>query len=165
MKNSLGQRIAALRKEKSFTQEEFSELLGVSAQAVSKWENDAACPDIMLLPKLAKILGVTTDLLLSGEKEPAAVYVPEEKRKSMEEMMLRVRVNSADGDKVSVNLPVAVIKVVLESGISIGDFGISTDAAQKIDFEKIFNLVEKGVMGKLVEVESSDGDTVEVFVE
>lgn len=165
MKKTLGHRISSLRKEKSLTQEELSELLGVSAQAVSKWENDAACPDIMLLPKLAKILGVTTDLLLSGEKEQDTVFVPQAERKSMEEMMLRVRVNSADGDKVSVNLPVAVIKVVLESGISIDDFGISTDAAQKIDFEKIFNLVEKGVMGKLVEVESSDGDTVEVFVE
>ncbi|MBR6506720.1 MAG: helix-turn-helix transcriptional regulator [Clostridia bacterium] len=165
MEKTLGHRILSLRKEKSLTQEELSELLGVSAQAVSKWENDAACPDIMLLPKLAKILGVTTDLLLSGEKEQDTVFVPQAERKSMEKMMLRVRVISSDGHKVNINLPVALVKVIVENGISIGNFGIEADAAQKIDFEKIFNLIEQGVMGKLVEVESAAGDTVEVFVE
>ena len=79
--------------------------------------------------------------------------------------MLRVRVISSDGHKVNINLPAALVKVIVENGISIGNFGIEADAAQKIDFEKIFNLIEQGVMGKLVEVESSDGDTVEVFVE
>ena len=165
MKNTLGQRIASLRKEKSLTQEELAETLGVSAQAVSKWENDVSCPDIMLLPRLADILGVTTDLLLSGEKEPDVVVIPEGKRKSMDELLLRIRINSAVGDKVKVNLPVSLVKVVIESGISMDNFGIDTGTAQKIYFEKIFNLIERGVMGKLVEINSADGDTVEIFVD
>ncbi len=165
MKNTLGQRIASLRKEKGLTQEELATSMGVSAQAVSKWENDISCPDIMLLPQLAGILGVTTDTLLSGEKEPVVAVVPEEQRKDMDKMMLRVRVNSYRGDKVNVNLPVSLIKVLIESGVPMDDFGIEAGVAQKIDFEKIFNLIDKGVIGKLVEVNSADGDTVEVFVE
>ncbi len=165
MKNTLGQRIAFLRKEKGLTQEELAVSLGVSAQAVSKWENDVSCPDIMLLPQLSKILGVTSDELLSGEKEPVVAIIPEEQRKNMEKMMLRVRVNSHRGDKVSVNLPVSLIKVLLDSGIPMDDFGIEAGIAQRIDFEKIFNLIDKGVIGKLVEVSSAEGDTVEVFVE
>ena len=61
---TLGKRIAALRKEKGLTQEQLAEKVGVSAQAVSKWENDVSCPDITLLPLLADILGVTVDELL-----------------------------------------------------------------------------------------------------
>ena len=61
---TLGKRIAMLRKEKGLTQEQLAEKVGVSAQAVSKWENDVSCPDITLLPLLADILGVTVDELL-----------------------------------------------------------------------------------------------------
>ncbi len=63
-KETLGKRIAQLRKEKGLTQEQLAEKVGVSAQAVSKWENDISCPDITLLPLLADILGVTVDELL-----------------------------------------------------------------------------------------------------
>ena len=63
-KETLGKRIAMLRKEKGYTQEQLAEKVGVSAQAVSKWENDVSCPDITLLPLLADILGVTVDELL-----------------------------------------------------------------------------------------------------
>lgn len=70
---TMGMRIAARRKELKMTQDALAQAVGVSAQAVSKWENDLSCPDIALLPKLAKILGVTTDFLLSGEQTPPTV--------------------------------------------------------------------------------------------
>lgn len=165
MNNTLGHRISVLRKEKGFTQEELAVKLGVSAQAVSKWENDVSCPDIMLIPSLAKILGVTSDMLLSGEKEPIAMIVPEDKRKNINQMMMFIRVNSADGDKVNVNLPLSLIKAVIESGASMGNMGIDIDGVKNIDFAKMFNLIDKGVIGKLVEVQSADGDTVEIYVE
>ena len=56
-KTTLGQKIGSLRREKEWTQEELAEKLGVSAQAVSKWENDVSCPDIMLLPEISKLFG------------------------------------------------------------------------------------------------------------
>lgn len=67
---SLGKRIMAHRKRLGLTQDQLAEKLGVTAQAVSKWENDLSCPDITMLPKLAQIFGVTTDALLGNEAEP-----------------------------------------------------------------------------------------------
>ncbi len=67
---SLGKRIMAHRKRLGLTQDQLAEKLGVTAQAVSKWENDLSCPDITMLPKLAQIFGVTTDALLGNEAKP-----------------------------------------------------------------------------------------------
>lgn len=67
MKHTLNENIAALRKEKGMTQEELAALLGVSGQAVSKWESGICCPDIGLLPALADIFGVTLDKLMGRE--------------------------------------------------------------------------------------------------
>ena len=69
MEHSMGKRIAACRKRMGLTQDALAEQLGVTAQAVSKWENDQSCPDITMLPKLAKLFGITTDELLGVERE------------------------------------------------------------------------------------------------
>ena len=61
MNETICRRIAKFRKDNNLTQEELATQLGVSSQAVSKWENDASCPDISLLPRLCKNLGITTD--------------------------------------------------------------------------------------------------------
>jgi len=59
--NALGRRIAFHRKKNGYTQEELAAKVGVSSQAVSKWEQQVNCPDIMLLPKLACIFGTSVD--------------------------------------------------------------------------------------------------------
>ena len=64
--NLLGERIAALRKAAGLTQEELGGAVGVSAQAVSRWECGGA-PDVMLLPALADKLGVAIDALFGRE--------------------------------------------------------------------------------------------------
>ena len=69
MEQTIGKRIMSLRKSRGMTQSQLAEQLGISAQAVSKWENDTSCPDITLLPKLAEIFQITTDALL-GVSEP-----------------------------------------------------------------------------------------------
>ena len=69
----LSERILALRKEKALTQEALAQRLGVSFQAVSKWENGQSCPDIALLPLLADVFEVTVDSLFgrqAKEKTP-----------------------------------------------------------------------------------------------
>jgi transcriptional regulator with XRE-family HTH domain len=167
MNESIGTRIARLRRARGFTQEELAEHLSVTAQAVSKWENDNSCPDISLLPALAKLLGVTTDTLLTGEAPPEAQLVPQENRKPLEQMMLRVRVLSHRGDKVKCNLPLTLVKAAMDAGLTEGgtiSIG-GTDMLKNIDWEQIFNLIDHGMIGKLVEVESAEGDTVEVYVE
>lgn len=64
-----GQRIAALRKDRGMTQEVLAKKLGVTNQAVSKWESDQCCPDIMQLPALADIFEISLDALF-GRTEP-----------------------------------------------------------------------------------------------
>lgn len=66
---TLGKRIVAHRKKLGLTQDALAEQLGVTAQAVSKWENDLSCPDIAMLPKLAGLFGITVDALLGVERE------------------------------------------------------------------------------------------------
>lgn len=68
---SVGQIIKFYRKEKGFTQSDLAEIIGVSIQAVSKWETDAGMPDISQIVPLAKALNVSTDTILgfSNDKE------------------------------------------------------------------------------------------------
>ena len=83
---TLGKRIMRNRKKLGLTQDQLAEKLGVTAQAVSKWENDQSCPDISMLPRLAEIFGVSTDELLGREPEqpvyegqveqPARTWIP-----------------------------------------------------------------------------------------
>ena len=62
---NIGKNIKQLRQQKNLTQEQVAEKLGVSYQAVSKWENNANTPDIALLPKIANLLGTSIDALFS----------------------------------------------------------------------------------------------------
>lgn len=64
MKLNIGETIKRLRKEREITQEEFSEILGVSCQSVSRWENNSCYPDIELIPTIAAFFGVSTDKLM-----------------------------------------------------------------------------------------------------
>lgn len=63
MKETMGQIIRRLRKERNLTQEELAELLGVTFQAVSKWENDSGMPDISQIVPIAHAFDVSTDVL------------------------------------------------------------------------------------------------------
>ena len=65
----VGEQISALRKAKGLTQSELGERLGVSFQAVSKWERGETLPDITLLPSLAKVLETTVDFILTGNEK------------------------------------------------------------------------------------------------
>ena len=61
----LGEKIKALRKQKNISQEILANYLGVSYQAVSKWENETTMPDVTLIPAIASFFGVTTDELFN----------------------------------------------------------------------------------------------------
>jgi len=166
MNETIGNRITKYRKEKGFTQEGLAEKLGVSSQAVSKWENDISCPDMGLLPPLCKLLGITTDELLTGNGS-AVRMLPEQDRKPLEDLTFRVRINSVAGDKVRVNLPMTLVKLCMEIGVDVVPnlSGENTDMLRSVDMKKVVEMVERGLIGKLVEIESADGDTIEVVVE
>lgn len=164
MANTLGSRIAEYRKAKGITQDELAEYMCVSSQAVSKWENDLSCPDIALLPRLADYFGVTIDKLLRGESSDTVRVVPEEERKDLNKMLLRISVNSSNGDIAKINLPLSLVKAALEIGIQMPQIS-GREALKDIDFGAILLAAESGVIGKLVEVKSADGDVVEIVIE
>ena len=64
MQHSIGKTIKELRKNRGLTQEELAEKIGVTAQAISKWENESGMPDLSQIVPLAHIFGVSTDTLL-----------------------------------------------------------------------------------------------------
>ena len=64
---NIGKNIKYLRQQQSMTQEQVAEHLGVTYQAVSKWENNTNTPDIALLPQIASLFGVSIDALFADE--------------------------------------------------------------------------------------------------
>jgi len=70
--SDIGCRIGALRREKGYTQERLAQILGITGQAISKWETGHGLPDIELLPALARTLEISIDVLLTGNKLTAA---------------------------------------------------------------------------------------------
>lgn len=81
----INEQISYLRREKGMTQEQLATALGVTNQSVSKWESGQNCPDIQLLPELARIFNVTIDSLMGCQTKD-----------SLGELMLRVRQHLSD---------------------------------------------------------------------
>ena len=161
---TLGTRIAEQRRKMNLTQDQLAEQMGVSSQAVSKWENDLSCPDISLLPSLSDLFGISIDELLRGESQKIVQVLPEGERKDLNKMLLRVRVNTAQGDIIKVNLPLSLVKVGLEIGMQLPEVS-NVSALKDIDLEAVLRMAESGVIGKLVEVESANGDNVEINID
>lgn len=160
---TLGTKISDLRKARKMTQDELADEMGVSSQAVSKWENDLSIPDLPILIQLAEYFHVTLDDLVR-EKEKTVELVAEEDRKNIENMFLRIYVDSKEGNRVRVNLPLALVKMAVEMGLDIPSL-TNNPALQGLDLNMIMKMIESGVIGKLVEVDGADGDHVEVIVE
>ena len=163
--SELNKNISALRKKKGITQEELAEGLGVTAQAVSKWENEISCPDIQLLPKIAELFDVSIDELMGVSKRNDVVMSSGQNKKSFEDLTLRIKIRSNDGEKVSINLPMPVVKAAVEMGINMSNVNSNISALNNIDIEQIISLAEQGVLGNLLEVDSGDGDTVNICIE
>lgn len=165
---SLGKRIQALRKEQALTQEQLAERMDVTAQAVSKWENDQSCPDIMSLPRLAQELHTTVDALLTGKSPaPDAPAVPV---KPAEELIVRIAIHPDDDARVCLNLPFRVFSLAAcydlltftfhaEQG-DIDAEKLAREMAQ-VDFRAIAALIAQGARGVLVSVQ----DTLTIWTE
>ena len=86
---TIGKVIRKYRKELGLTQEEMATSLGVNTPAVNKWENENTLPDINLLAPIARLLGISTDELLSFKDnltdEEVDVYIKELSKKLAKE--------------------------------------------------------------------------------
>lgn len=167
MARSIGERIQELRKKRNLTQAELAEKLDISPQAVSKWENDLAYPDITVLKQLSDILETSVDQILTDEVPPETSFLPESKRKNYEDLVFKIRIRDKK-DKVNVNLPLPLLDIFKDNKdafLQINDNTGTTQILNSIDFNKLIELAEKGILGKLIEIEGEDGETVEIFVE
>lgn len=165
---TLGSKISSLRKERGLTQSALADKLNISAQAISKWETDQAAPDISLLAPLAKILDTSIDYLLNeNAEEPETIFVPEPDERDYSKLILKIRVIDEE-DKVNINVPFLLVKQMLASGsnsFSNLTMGGTNIELMNEDFEKIVELIESGVLGKIVSISTQDGTSVEIYVE
>lgn len=163
---TLGRRIARLRLAKTATQERLAKELNVSPQAVSKWENDINYPDILLLPDLARFLGVSVDELLSGASA-SAQEIAAAQESAAEKSAAAVVSVAADEPAEDADQGIAT----QTSGFSFGKlFGKSMVKVEKND--EADGSKKKGVRlgngsakhGLHVYVVSDDGDVVDMCV-
>ena len=158
----IGSNIAALRKEKGITQEELANALGVSAQAVSKWENNSSCPDVSLLTDIADYFGVTVDALLrSGAEELTRADSPSTDNNAAAvrggKRNVRIKVTQPNGKETNVKVPFGVVKM----GLWVGNvFGLQRDAADKIGA-----LLDDPAAADILSVDGENGEHVTISIE
>ncbi|MCM1514641.1 MAG: helix-turn-helix domain-containing protein [Anaeroplasma bactoclasticum] len=169
---TFGMRLSRVRRENNLTQEDIAEKLHITAQAVSKWENDITSPDIDTLVKLSELLHISLDDLL-GKKGGQTQYVAEHDRKDINQMVFKIIIDSAEGDRVRINLPVSIIQLFTDGENNNGENNNGENNSlisgnkvlESIDFKQLILLVEQGIMGELVSIDSADGAHVTITVE
>ena len=182
---SLGRRIARLRLEYGMTQERLAMKMGVTAQAVSKWENDLSAPDITLLPELAKTFGVSVDQLLGvapivrdvvparavAPAEPGAAFEPEPESAPLPDRggrphTLHIQVHDGDdGDDVNINVPLGLASFVLGAGKKMpGNVNLNLNNAD-VDLDLVSEAIKHGEKGTLLDVDCGNGDHVTISLE
>ena len=111
---SIGENIARLRKEKGWTQVELGEKLGVSNQAVSKWESEMTFPDVMLLPHIAELFEVSIDDLYN-EAYQTDLIIEKSQNKNFDNEDNRVLVISVKSKDtvIKTRVPVKAIRALL----------------------------------------------------
>lgn len=153
---NIGNNIAALRKQKGITQEELANELGVSAQAVSKWENNSSCPDVSLLTDIADYFGVSVDSLLRSENETIIEDVKSEGAQShfiSSNKKINIRIVQQNGKENNVKVPFGFVRL----GLNIGSmFGIDKDIT-----ERIYALFHDNVTD-VVEVDTENGEHITI---
>ena len=156
--STLGARLQELRKQKGLTQEQLAEKLNITNQSVSKWEKDINAPDITLLVELADLFETSVDYLLGrGENKPMVNTT----HKSIDQLVFKIRILSADKDRVNINLPLSIVKILAKDG----ELKMLQDKKIDIDINQLIALAEQGVVGELVDIESAEGDKVKIVVE
>lgn len=143
---NIGNNISALRKEKGITQEELARALGLSAQAISKWENNSSCPDVSLLAPIADYFGVTVDDLLRADEDKIIrdKIKPEESENNLNcKKSIHIKIVQKNGKENNIKIPFKFARMGLNLATT---FGLDNEAADKISAiisqEKAGNIFE-----------------------
>ena len=147
---SIGENIARLRKEKGWTQAEFGEMLGVSNQAVSKWESEMSMPDVMILPQISKLFGISIESLYEeADDGDFIIDNPKNPISSDEDNRVLVILDEHNDSVVKTRVPVKAILALLANEDVIDDIDL---ADEEVDF------VRKIIGSKQTLFENSKGD-------
>ena len=142
MQIRLGEKIRTLRKERDMSQETLAAALGVSFQAVSKWENMASMPDVAMIPAIASFFGVSTDELFDfnryeTEEKVMAVcrraWAVRDERPEEAEAILREGLKQYPGNDIILNNLLCVIPVPERAGEAIAICQALTEGAKYED--------------------------------
>lgn len=135
----LGDKIAILRKQSGWSQEELAQKLEISRQSVSKWESGASIPDLEKIVKLSGLFGVSTDYLLKDEIEEISYTETDEapaefriREISLQEANDFMEITKQTAKKMSAAISACIISpvcLILLGGISEYKNTISEDAA------------------------------------
>lgn len=172
IRNSMGQFMAALRKANGMTQQEVADRLNVSNKAVSRWERDECAPDIMLIPAIAEMYGVTCDELLRGERmaQSTAVQQPGEegaeqnasekgkpdKRAERQRKAVIGRVLSGFKTKTLISIALSVVGLICMFGISYGFYRPVVGLAVLLLFVAAAVVLEIIAVNKLKELKDNE---------
>ena len=151
MKEFIGEHIAYYRKKAGMTQEQLSEKMGVTAQAVSKWENGLTCPDLDSVARLSEILGVSVEQLIHGDAAVPSVSVVETPQVGRRVLCIHVQVKGPATTNVTVRFPVELVLKAYEMGSLESLVG---DEAPFV--EQAIEMIRQGTVGSLVDVETEE---------
>lgn len=143
---TLGMQIAALRKQHNITQEALAQQLGVTNQAVSKWESDQCCPDVTLLPKIADIFKITLDALF-GRHASGREESPGSDQDVLHVVLLRGRkriLDQAVCKEISILWQGDVLDLHSDFSVSCCDVQGNIDAGGHVDCDSVAGNVTAG---------------------
>ena len=146
---TIGKIIANYRKNMNITQETLAQKLGVTNQAVSKWEADQSCPDIQLLPEIADIFGITIDELFGRTSKTQQIQtgLPWENDNTLRVVLFKGHTLVHDGhpsENITFQYEGPALNV--ESAISVhcGDVSGSVDAGTDVCCGNVGGSVDAG---------------------
>ena len=152
----LAEKIMSLRKQKGWSQEQLAEQLGVSRQAVSKWESGISIPDLDKVVNMSTLFGVCTDYLLkedfelrSEEMSEKKIPVLKERRISEEEVKVYLDLARLVARKLALGVSLCILSpvcLIILGGMSdLGNTGISENMASGLGVAVLFMFVALGV--------------------
>ena len=151
MKEHIGEHIAHYRKKAGLTQEQLAEKMGITAQAVSKWENGLTCPDLDSVARLADFLGVSVEQLIHGDSALPSVKVVETPQVGRRVLCIYVQVKGPATTNITVRFPVELVLKAYEMGSLESLVG---DEAPFV--EQAVEMIRQGAVGSLVDVETEE---------
>ena len=159
MKNTIGQNISVYRKKAGMTQEELSEIMNVTSQAVSKWENDLSYPDLECVGRLATALNTTVDALINGAESTPSVKMVETDNVEKRILAITTDIRSSHNNvSAKVRIPVELIlKFHADNNLTAL---VGEDTADLV--KNCIGLITSGAVGTVLEAHT---DKIDALIE